>query len=68
MNNININLEKNIDQVKRTKVNSTEFYNIRANILGKKHEYPTSLINDQGEELTDVGEILKEHEEYFKNY
>lgn len=61
-----INLEKNIDQVKKVKVNSTEFYNLRTKLLGKKHEYPTSLINEEGIELTDVGEILKEHENYFK--
>ena len=55
-----------MDEIKKFKVNSAEFYKVRADILGKKAEYPTSILNENGKELTDTIESLKEHECYFK--
>ena len=61
-------LNDNIRKIKQFNVNSSEFFKLRKNILGSpKTEVPTSIIDDNGKEITNVNDIVKEHENYFKN-
>ena len=62
----NIRMKANIEKLSRAAVQSSEFYKIRAKILGRKADYPIAVINEQGKELVKQKEILKEHETYFE--
>ena len=59
-------MKANIEKLNRTAVQSSEFYKIRAKILGRKADCPTAVINEQGKELIEQKEILEEHETYFE--
>ena len=59
-------MKANIEKLSRATVQSSEFYKIRAKILGRKADYPIAVINEQGKELVKQKEILKEHETYFE--
>eukprot|EP00112_Aurelia_sp_Birch-Aquarium-sp1_P010199 Seg2189.11 transcript_id=Seg2189.11/GoldUCD/mRNA.D3Y31 product="hypothetical protein" protein_id=Seg2189.11/GoldUCD/D3Y31 len=61
-----IRMKANIEKLNRTTVQSSEFYKIRAKILGKKADCPTAVINEQGKELVEPKEILEKHEIYFE--
>ena len=61
-------LNDNIRKIKQFNVNSSEVFKVRQNILGSpKTEVPTSMIDDNGKEITNATDIVKEHKNYFKN-
>ena len=61
-----IRMKANIEKLSGIVVQSSDFYKIRAKILGRKADCPTAVINEQGKELVEQKEILEEHETYFE--
>ena len=61
-------LNDTIRKIKQFNVNSSEFFKLRQNILGNpKTDVRTSIIDDNGKEITNANDIVKEHKNYFRH-